>query len=174
MPIRSQWTVKTVDVSHPVPRKICRSCEETPYLFIGQTEFLPDTHGNGFTCDTCQRHVHTVQGHPVYLFGPSLPVPVRGCVSESADIQKISQGIRGLGRLPVFRPVPGNVDMLSAPCHHRAASITEIPVECIAQGHRAAAPEDKVSSLSHYFIAVFAGPGGRNNLQHDVIGIVHD
>ena len=83
-------SVEGIEVSHPVPRQMCRSGKESIRLLGTEAELHPHSFGNGLACYAGKGHIHSVQGHPVQLIGPSVPIPICAGVAEGADIQEIT------------------------------------------------------------------------------------
>ena len=118
VPVVIERAVEAVQVAHPVPWKVCCSREELVDFVRLQTELQPYPFCDGFCCHACQRHVHSMESHPVDFLRPSVPVPVWCCVPECADIQEITQSVRGNCFFFPIRPGIGNVQFASAPANH--------------------------------------------------------
>ena len=154
VPVVVERAVEAVQVAHSVPRQVSCSREEPVDFVRLQTELQPYPFCNGFCCHACQRHVHSVKGHPVDFLRPSVPVPVWCCVSECADIQEITQLIRGCGFFFPVRPFLRDVQFAPAPANHRAAGFTKVFVHRVADRARTAALEREVAACRFDFIPV--------------------
>ena len=154
VPVIAERAVETVQITHSVPWKMGGSCKEMVYFVRFQAEFQPHSLGDGFCCHACERHVHSMESHPVDFFRPSVPVPIWSRVAECADIQEVTQLIRGYGFFFPVRPCRRDIQLTSAPAYHGTTSFTEVFVHRIADGTRAAALKCEFAACRFDLVAI--------------------
>ena len=136
-PLLGQGSAPAVDVRHAVPGQVDGACEIAAHLLIGHAQTGPHVVPHAFLAGDGQRHVDTVEGHPVDEALPVFPLPEGHRVAEGAVVQKKSlwhAGCRGVGHCNVGQR-GGQLDgHVGIPRHGGEAVFLEIVVE--PHGHR--------------------------------------
>ena len=102
-PSLRQRATPAVDIRHTMPREVCGSGKVGADLLVGQAHPSPHTLPHGLLSRNGQRHIHSVERHPVDQTLPLRPTPPRHRVAERAIVQKKTPVAPCLGR-----QFPGN------------------------------------------------------------------
>ena len=88
----SLWkrTIKMVDIVHSMPRKMCRTSEISKNLLISHTMLFPNLLPYSLYSGISQRHIHSIESHPVNESFPISPLPPYHSIAESTVIKEES------------------------------------------------------------------------------------
>ena len=149
-PCHRQRSVPSVDVCHAVPRQIGRACEVGANLAVRHTQLLPYVVPHGFLSGYGERHVYTVECHPVNHALPFLPVEEGHSVSVGAIVEEEAAVDACLYRNFLFylrQLCWHNYRVLGIPRHCGVAVVVEIMVQ--AHSHSVG-----IVAAHHNFVAV--------------------
>ena len=91
-PVAGQRSHEGVEVAHAVPAQIGGAGEEGANLFIVEPELLPHVIPSRFLTGDSQRHVDTVERHPVDEVFPLTPSPPRQRIAVGAVVEEETHG----------------------------------------------------------------------------------
>ena len=91
-PVAGQRSHEGVEVAHAVPAQIGGAGEEGANLFIVEPELLPHVIPSRFLTGDGQRHVDTVERHPVDEVFPLTPSPPRQRIAVGAVVEEETHG----------------------------------------------------------------------------------
>ena len=163
LPPLRQRSVPAVEVAHAMPGQMGRPGEKGSYLLFLQPHLQPHALGYRLAGHGSQRHVHAPQRHPVNLLFPAIPIPIGCGVSKRTHVQEITELIGGgLSLQGIVGPYGRQGHVLPTPRLHRLASLTQVGVEGITEGNRAAASQGENSLPSLDLEGLFSVFGGDN------------
>ena len=142
-PVLAQRPAPSVEATHPAERQERRPGKELRHLGIAEPVAAPHRLPSGLLPGHRQRHVDSVQGHPVDHPLPARPVPEGHGVAERAVVEPVAIAVRGgHADFPRHRRQGiGHIHLAAAPGELAMADILQVPVEPRADRHTVVAAE---------------------------------
>ena len=102
--IPRQWqrTAPPFEIVHLPPGEEGRTGNKPAHLILGIAQFEEHIAPDALFADDGQWEIHPVEGHPVDLALPALPVPERHGIRERAVVEVVAQGEVSLMTLLLF------------------------------------------------------------------------
>ena len=131
IPVVGQRSTPPLEIVHRPPGQKSRPGNEASYLFLGIAQLQEHVAPYHFFASDSQWHVDAVQGHPVDLFLPAVPVPKGHGIGKRAVVEVVAVGepcgatFLALDSGQTLRQAGVHV----VPTDHDAGIVLEIPVD---------------------------------------------